>query len=147
MIEANELRIGNLVLAGKMREVGGGPYNQTVRQVCLISMDYDDEYMEYVETVEVAKSTNVTDDLCRNINPVPITEAWLDDFGFDDSESFDNREYEVYIYRKGPLTATCASFDSTLKWTMHGKEIDLQYIHQLQNLYFALTGDELQLQK
>ncbi len=31
------------------------------------------------------------------------------------------------------------------KYLIHGEEIQIKYLHQLQNLYFALTGTELNI--
>lgn len=68
--------------------------------------------------------------------PIPLTEQWLLDFGFEKNDignydkrmelSFDGRNYR---FMQG--------------WT----NVKLKHVHKLQNLYFALTGEELELKK
>jgi hypothetical protein len=53
------------------------------------------------------------------IKPIPLTEEWLLKFGFEC----------VYTLDRSFQHLDC--------------EYDLEYVHQLQNLYFALTGEEL----
>lgn len=67
------------------------------------------------------------------ITPIPLTEEWLLSFGvkalrkgvFDFVKVEDSIGFHVYFIGR------------------HLKEI--QYVHELQNLYFALTGEELEL--
>jgi hypothetical protein len=83
------------------------------------------------------------------IKPIPLTEQWLKDFGFIDggkddfiSPCYSYRIYEDYRY-KG-ITGVKHYY-----WNFHHNNMDcktiaeLKYVHQLQNLYFALTGEEL----
>lgn len=78
--------------------------------------------------------------------PIPLTEEWLTRFGFslgDDgwysicmpSGIFLAIEEDMYEVTVGQG----ADFSHTL--------IELNYVHQLQNLYFALTGEELNQNK
>lgn len=77
-----------------------------------------------------------TDDV---FEPIPLTEEWLLKFGFEKI----NNEYWYMYY------AFCINeyFDVfgikvTKSWqNIYG--IKIRYVHQLQNLYFALTGQEL----
>jgi len=65
--------------------------------------------------------------------PIPLTEEWLLKFGFD------NKCYEV-IYDN---TLGCYNF---AVYNMGGDKVvcaSPEYVHQLQNLYFALSGEEL----
>jgi len=77
------------------------------------------------------------------VKPIPLTEEWLKRFGFVRAANFDNG------YR---LTSNsfCIEFEVSEKGEILGSfleliGIDIQYVHQLQNLYFALTGSELEL--
>ena len=141
MIDVNDLRIGNLVLAGNMWEVRGGhgPYKQTIREVCLISRDIDDEYDEYVETVEPGKSNNAIDDLCCNINPIPLTEEWLKDLGFvaGNLPVFEGYVKIRFMFNSPPLVLDIDNH----RMPLH----HVKYVHQLQNLYYALTSEELKI--
>lgn len=67
--------------------------------------------------------------------PIRINEEWLLNFGFEKTiESFD------LIYKKG-------KFIINLDFIMYDIDmiVKLNYVHQLQNLYFVLTGEELKL--
>lgn len=117
MLKANELRIGNIVY---------DPINKSniqVRQEVLC--DFANGYV--------------------NLEPIPLTEEWLIKFGFEveyNSEytkrfSLDNERNDfiwVYTYRK---------HNSTEFLEYGGRVLGCKYVYQLQNLYFALTGEEL----
>jgi hypothetical protein len=66
---------------------------------------------------------------------VPLNQDWLLKFGFEMYE-FDNKANQfrfkerLIVYREGFL------YD-------YGTSVKLEYVHTLQNLYFALTGTEL----
>jgi len=65
--------------------------------------------------------------------PILITEEWLLKFGFendDDQRYFKNGIYLI-LYDEG-----CTILHNQI-------HINYFYVHQLQNLYFALTGKEL----
>ena len=70
----------------------------------------------------------------NNPKPIPLTENWLLDFGFniikgwDDTFYFERSGFQIYEY------------------SVSGYEYDgfsIKYVHQLQNLHFALTNQEL----
>jgi hypothetical protein len=66
---------------------------------------------------------------------VPLNQDWLLKFGFEMYE-FDNKANQfrfkerLIVYREGFL------YD-------YGTSVKLEFVHQLQNLYFVLTGTEL----
>jgi len=90
------------------------------------------------------------DDIKNNPNivkPIPLTEEWLKRFGFND-DGF--KQYEFINWgikvKKDPHAI------SETNWIVfHGfmnqfsELVSLKHVHQLQNLYFALTGEELEL--
>lgn len=180
-INVKELRIGNLIYAGNMNEVRWGTYKQNIRQVTLLTLDIDDEYMEYITHVEPGvghveprKHNNEVDDLCRNIEPILLTEEWLK--GISPKMKRFERQGNGYDYKPGYLTYEGCDYilnedifirknifrypsngklieeDEGFKF-MHGEPGDarhirnIEYVHQLQNLYFALTGEELQIKE
>lgn len=71
------------------------------------------------------------------MKPIPLTEEWLFKFGYkkvntlyDTTEVFEKKlSYTIY-FRSGVL-----SFSFSTQ--------EIKYVHQLQNLYFALTNEEL----
>ena len=62
--------------------------------------------------------------------PIPLTEDWLRKLGVKDS---------VWVFE---LFNNGGEFHIS---TENGDWIFINYVHQLQNLYFALTGDELSI--
>ncbi len=78
----------------------------------------------------------------QQIKPIPITEEWLLKLGFEYNSFsllYSNRkqsEYDIQI------------IDDTFVIHKYGEEIvTLKYIHELQNLFFALTKNELKINK
>ena len=64
--------------------------------------------------------------------PIPLTEEWLLKFGFDKIDfQFIKNGIKLFpirdLYYRGNFPI----------------KSDIKYVHQLQNLYFALTGEEL----
>ena len=69
--------------------------------------------------------------------PIPLTPEWLEKFGFENGVEFQGGRlfYENEgITLEAPNAGNCLDFGLPCK-----------YVHQLQNLYFALTGNELTL--
>lgn len=134
MIQANELRIGNYVY-DLDRE---NPYYYTVEQIrskqyCDSSEEPNDEIIGKIEGSKDGYYDIVP-------SPIPLTEEWLVRFGFDtfrsinsDPKTFynDRFDYGIEIYQDGSI------------WFEKLRLI--KHVHQLQNLYFALTGQELKL--
>jgi hypothetical protein len=66
---------------------------------------------------------------------IPLTEEWLFNFGFI-SNPYEDR------YEKGSIHIECIKTKGeTYLWIENMPHI--KYVHQLQNLHFALTGEEL----
>ena len=117
MIDSNEVRIGNLV------NYNDGEYGF-------------DDYVVIIEPHEIHTYRTIAERIKNaELNPIPITPEWLERLGlkghsFDFSKVFTISYYDdmVHIeqYSEGP-------FDLP----------HIKYIHQLQNLYHALTGQEL----
>lgn len=90
--------------------------------------------------------THITDghfiDESFDVEPIPLTEEWLERFGFENR----NRDYF-----KGSFCVQYADriFDhnNIFFFGYNGNSIEIKYVHQLQNLYFALTGEELNQNK
>jgi len=68
--------------------------------------------------------------------PIPLTEEWLLKFGFEIKQGRFGNEYwgKINLYTASNKKIVFC-FDGCLK--------GIKYVHQLQNLYFALTGQEL----
>lgn len=75
--------------------------------------------------------------------PIKVTEEWLDGFGITIDKWFQNNSFKI-------------TKDEDYGWEMHvinanrDKHISFayfKYVHQLQNLYSAITEEELELNK
>ena len=117
-MKVNELRIGNWVET---------PYNESI-QIIMVNKGYVMDYFNEMISLD-------------EINAIPLTEEWLDRFGAEKvneiSEYFDGEDmYSYELYLDG---AECL-FDRKCNCQPYEH---IKYVHQLQNLYFALTGEEL----
>lgn len=77
--------------------------------------------------------------------PIPLTEEWLLKLGF-------KKEHERYFNTFIVLRFINNKVDVFNLGVSHDEEYleflnSINYVHQLQNLYFALTGKELQIKK
>ena len=89
--------------------------------------------------------------------PIPLTTEWLLKFGFEKDEDFGNwhlNDYEIFSIRNDRFRIFSAGVkEGSVHW-YNGSSDDyysstkkIQYVHQLQNLYYALTGEELTIKK
>lgn len=69
--------------------------------------------------------------------PIPLTEEWLVKLGFWHDDYYNSAKRFV---SKSPIILIEGNGYYTL---CHYPICKIQYVHQLQNLYFALTGEEL----
>jgi len=68
----------------------------------------------------------------QDCQPIPLTEEWLLKFGFETQGIM----AKVWILKNINVWALDGGFANDLDYPIN-------YVHQLQNLYFALTGEEL----
>jgi len=73
-------------------------------------------------------------DLC---NPIPLTEEWLLKFGFEKKDSIFSKTLLFGILQKNGIFF-CEIMEGG---------VNVKCVHQLQNLYFALTGEELEIKE
>lgn len=113
-MKTNELRLNNYVLE--------------TEQVVLLSTNYD----LFKCLVNVDREIGY--------KPIPLTEEWLLKFGFK----------KVGInFELNSIVIWYSSYEKCFVWRFMNvgedadRKVRLDYLHQLQNLYFALTGEEL----
>ncbi len=88
--------------------------------------------------------------------PIPLTEEWLLKFGFDINrlaggilkvssyKTYEEKELEIWNTDNGiELMINNEPNDICLFFSLK----NIKYVHQLQNLYFALTGNELEIKE
>jgi len=72
------------------------------------------------------------------VNPIPLTEGWLEKFGFEKHE-FDNVYPPQYRCKSRLIVVRDGCFVD------YGTSVQLKYVHKIQNLCFELTGEELKI--
>lgn len=117
-MKANELRLGNWLYSGLTEK-----YFQ-------VSAD---------DILNIDK--NKDEGLCT---PIPLTEEWLLRFGFVKKDNYFHIEHDYFGGYAYDLRNYCLTkcYPSGIN-EFHSS--DIKHVHQLQNLYFALTGTELEL--
>jgi len=121
-MEAKELRIGNLVHA---KTIGiDGQVN-----IDILRLIEDKKEHDYI--------------------PIPLTEEWLETFGF-------NHEYNEYWSVEHRYITFLLFVNSRHKTIYHFTDVErrqyhsmlsIKYVHQLQNLYHSLTEEELKVKE
>jgi len=78
----------------------------------------------------------------EDYKPIPLTEEWLVKLGFE------KHEFSNYEYCKGLFNlAHSNKLNPTGMFYEAERGTYLKHVHQLQNLYFALTGEELTIKQ
>lgn len=121
-MKANELRIGNYVTeVTRSKNING---YQTWTKIWHI-----DTYQERVML------NNGRWSIFNDIDPTPLTEQWLLDFGFTQYGDWCSKSYISISIKYNKTTYMIDGMEDYIK--------HCEYVHQIQNLYFALTGEEL----
>jgi len=125
-LSAQELRIGNLVYYYVQDKIEGD-------HDVLNTIDYED--------LRIIFGNGDTD-----YKPIPLTEEWLLKFGFTFAKK--RKTYRIYFHSlqfrgiDNKIRMNMAD-DGFFYFYVYNATIHIEYVHQLQNLYFALTGNEL----
>ena len=123
-MKANELRLGNMICL--ISDVGDAP-----------------EYIEMCASILDIEHAIKQEDFFQGI---PITEEWLIRFGFEKYDVMGENCFFCFL-EKDKFLFDLYLRDNKIKVSFYNLDWDrafeLDYIHQLQNLYFAITGEEL----
>ena len=76
-------------------------------------------------------------------SPIPITEEWLVKFGFKKHIHKHKPGFQYIKWGRYRQIMTIHKPARTFKFGSWECNVKLRYVHQLQNLYFALKGKEL----
>jgi hypothetical protein len=112
----------------KVKELRIGNLVAHIGSVCVL----EEIGEEWVKVTNDQLNTKIDD-----LIPIPLTEDWLVKFGFEVYD-FDHKENQ-YRFKERLFVIRDGLFCD------YGSGVVLKYVHQLQNLYFALTGEELEL--
>lgn len=132
-LNVNELRLGNYV-----------NYEQTIHYITLV------DRLGFIETRYLNQDINEEDYRCSigTINPIILTEQLLEQLGFIRSG------YDLLFWKHSKIKEEFAGINwadkdipeyQFLNFLIDGKIIQIHYVHQLQNLFYVLTNEELVL--
>jgi len=125
IMKSNELRIGNLV------------YDKQTARVITITISWMKQAGD-------------------RLKPIPLTKEWLKRFGFEQQGSyFDVNGINIDVAITKTDVKFGVSIDEGLDYFYFEYErkglgeqiVKINHVHQLQNLYFALTGEELKIEQ
>lgn len=124
-MKSEELRIGNCLTSEFILDKVNDNRIEVVEilRESIIAIDYDCALLHCIPL--------------DKINPVPLTEDRLLKFGFTSHYGGFNNKIKIEMHDSGRWILVCD--DKTVPTPF------IDFIHQLQNLYFALTGEELTL--
>lgn len=129
-MEAKEFRIGNLLTSKEWGNVG------KVEGIEITQDAFELKVKGYVHRLEKDKYFDLA--------PIELTEEWLTNFGFVEETK------NEFILRQHPIifnihrNLITGEFMSRIN---PNYSILVKYVHELQNLFFALTKRELELKK
>jgi len=131
MVQPNELKVGNRFIRELRNERG---------------LEYDHDFILTEENMGKLFGDNIGLAL-QDLFPVPLTPAILEKCGFEFKDMmFANKP--MRYWRKDWFCLNL--FDKSDKYVLYlwneketEKSVYISSLHQLQNLYFALTGEEL----
>jgi hypothetical protein len=147
-LKATDLRIGNWVVL--------------VKENIYENKDYQ------LDAYDIYKASEF-DDITECLLPIPLTEEWLIKFGFEKinertfriiDKSKDEKlgykdernwkELDIIYWEYIAMGSYAKGYKfkwNDEKYVNYQKEKTIDYVHQLQNLYFALTGEELTIKE
>jgi hypothetical protein len=149
-MDARELRIGNF-LSGVIEDDQG---EEKRLAVVVRGVDADSTLIDGTCKYSLTSLYGKDYEYYHDIEPIPLTEEWLERFGFDKKKIYKISE-----------TKDVLNSDKTLEFEFYGNELHLwiasesfdnalyiplrniKHVHHLQNLYHALTGQELKLKE
>ncbi len=124
-MKANDLRKGNIVYNG----YEGGNEILSAFQI---------------SQIEVMNNGGNVADYYRSLEYIPLTEEWLFKLGFEVSDDYGGSWLSPTGSYGSTIRILRAVNIKTFLWQYSDyNNVKIKYVHQLQNLYFALTGEEL----
>lgn len=134
MIKANELRIGNVItpLTGTdIRRPSGVP---------MVVLELHYPFLKALLAKQnAAEEENWLELKYFDVEPIPLTEEWLLKLGHNDENKFSFFGEFGLVQRDGRYYLSYSDKYATTLFQ------EIEHVHQLQNLYYALRGEELEV--
>lgn len=140
-LESKELRIGNYINAHGGNDVtfckkGMPRFLARISSIYIIGFSY--------EAIE-----KMPDYYHKDIEPISITEEWLLKFGFEKEYESKFRRVFVLLNKEMAFTFNFSKVNNEKSvFEIKGLNVDMylvQFVHQVQNLFHSLTGEELMI--
>lgn len=127
MIQANEIKVNNRFIRALDSSRG---------------LEYDHDFVLTEEWIGKLFGDNISIAL-QDLHPIPLTPEILEKCGFKKlNNAWVPIDYSATDYLKWSFTIW-DNKDGTYRYNSAEFIPELKYLHQLQNLYYALTGEEL----
>jgi hypothetical protein len=161
-MEANELRIGNLVLTNNLEYRA----SDAGKIAHVVAIDSEKVHEELKGTATICHLDSEWGDTYGqwfvHLKPIPLTEEWLLKFAFYQMpHNTIQNSFMKNIGRGRVISVGCVGTPNEMVFITdeNGEKVEniitarnfdydgKTYVHQLQNIYFALTGQELTINK
>lgn len=122
-MDAKELRLGNYLI------------DKEGRLCDVVALDKNEDIDRRISASSICGAIT-----SLPVKPIPLNEAWFKKFGFKTNGTYwDNDKISI------PIMKTTSGVDI---YVCPGEyTLELDYVHQLQNLYFSLIGEELEIEE
>lgn len=131
MIDTQELRLGN--------------YLKKIKDIVKVT-----SFSHSLISVTIVGTSNQILCLPLELEPISLTEDILLKCGFEKDDTgvdmFDPDYAEWYQMEFPVIGILCQSSDKKYLFDENTDTLRIQYLHQLQNLFFDLTGEELEVE-
>lgn len=93
------------------------------------------------------KTPTINNVLITDIEPIQLNEDWLVRFGFENvDDEIDYSEFVLnYVTIEGNGSDKQEPFHFVRDVDYRERKTEIKYVHQLQNLYWCLCGEELKI--
>ena len=83
--------------------------------------------------------------MVADLEPIPLTEEWLEKLGFWSKYKSNHLKWSLYGFDIDQISDEDENGNEIPQEQIfhYAYQYEIKYVHQLQNLYFALTGKEL----
>jgi len=125
-MKVNEFRIGNLVMCN-----GKSPF--LFKKVTYRITDIK-ESIQCVNLVPNNSDAKSAWCMCKDIIPIQLSDSLLKEYGWNDVGKF---------YKKGKTYLNIGEKSYIDTRNITNVMINCTYLHQLQNMYYAVTGEEM----
>lgn len=122
-MKANELRLCNLVL-----------FDGEIKKINTVDITYQEYWLNHKGENSLKPE--------EKLQPIPLTKEWLLKFGFIWRGVIGKSRF---LTNYTPCGKAIVVKDGYIIFSGVTIEIKIKHVHQLQNLYFALTGEELKI--